>query len=256
MVLLATVQGAFISQAFGLPASGVVSREPAMWTETNRAAWQPYTGSIFRQHFHPGIDRAAPFGTPVRAMEDGTVRSSGWLNEIDGIRVEVEIRPGTRYAVNHLSKARVRTGVRVKQGDVIGYVGCTGSCTGNHTHEGVSIVEPDPVGIVRTFLYNPALFQKGGVLQNDPRIQPLIQRVRIKGAGVNIRFTPPDPGNFGNVFAISKDTGIYRRSTGNRIGPLSYAFRFLWWNEEKSDWAIVRGFNRRLAIHRDLITFI
>lgn len=228
-----------------------------MWAEVNRAAWQPYTGAIFRPHFHPGIDRAAPFGTPVRAMESGTVRWSGWLNEIDGIRVEVEIRPGTRYSANHLSKARVRTGQMVKKGDVIGHVGCTGSCTGNHTHEGLSIVEPDPVGIVRTFLYNPELFLPGGVLQNDPRIQPEERYLRVQGPGVNIRFTPPDPANSGNVFATTRQTGTYRRSTGNRIGPLNYRYRFLWWTEtEDGTFAVVRGFHRRLAIRKSMVTFI
>jgi murein DD-endopeptidase MepM/ murein hydrolase activator NlpD len=253
MVLLESCQGAFVSQQWGIPSSSVISREPAMWTEVNRAGWQPYAGSVFREHFHPGIDRAAPFGTAVRAMEAGTVRSSGWLNEIDGIRVEVEIRPGTRYAVNHLSRATVRTGQTVEKGQKIGEVGCTGSCTGNHTHEGVSIVEADPVGIVRTFLYNPSLFQKGGPLQHDPRIQPLVTYVRVKGPGVNIRFTPPDMGNSGNIFATSREDGIYRRSTGNRIGPLSYRFRVLFTSSAHPDFWVVRGFRRRLAIHKSLV---
>jgi murein DD-endopeptidase MepM/ murein hydrolase activator NlpD len=227
-----------------------------MWAEVNRAAWQPYVGSIFHQHFHPGIDRAAPFGTPIRAMEDGVVTSAGWLNEIDGIRYEVEIRPGTRYSGNHLSHLRVRTGQQVKQGQVLGNVGCTGSCTGNHIHESVSIVEADPVGIVRTFLYNPALFQKGGVLANDPRIQPLIQYLRVKGEGINIRFTPPDQGNSGNIFATSREDGIYRRATGNRIGPLSYRFRYLFDNPADPSFLVVRGFRRRLAIHRTLVHWL
>jgi murein DD-endopeptidase MepM/ murein hydrolase activator NlpD len=257
MVLLATVQGAFISQHFGLPASSVASREPAMWAEVNRAAWQPYTGSIFRPHFHPGIDRAAPAGTPVRAMEAGTVRSSGWLIEIDGIRVEVEIRPGTRYAVNHLQKTSVRTGQAVQKGQQLGTVGCTGSCTGPHTHEGVSILEPDPVGIVRTFLYNPELFMEGGVLQNDSRIQPLEQYLRVQGPGINIRFTPPDPANSGNIFATSRQKGIYRRATGNRIGPLTYRFRFLHWTHtDDGTFAVVRGFHRRLAIRKSMVVFL
>jgi murein DD-endopeptidase MepM/ murein hydrolase activator NlpD len=257
MVLLATVQGAFISQKFGLPHPGVASLEPAMWAEVNRAAWQPYTGSIFRPHFHPGIDRAAPAGTPVRAMEAGTVRSSGWLNEIDGIRVEVEIRPGTRYAVNHLQKTSVRTGQAVSKGQQLGTVGCTGSCTGPHTHEGVSILEPDPVGIVRTFLYNPELFMEGGVLQNDSRIQPLEQYLRVQGPGINIRFTPPDPANSGNIFATSRQKGIYRRATGNRIGPLTYRFRFLHWTHtDDGTFAVVRGFHRRLAIRKSMVVFL
>jgi murein DD-endopeptidase MepM/ murein hydrolase activator NlpD len=229
-----------------------------MWAEFNRAAWQPYTGSREFAHFHPGEDIAAIAGSPIRAMEDGVVRSSGWLNEIDGIRVEIEIRPGTRYSANHMRKTLVRVGQQVEQGQKIGEVGCTGSCTGNHAHCGLSIVEPDPVGIVRTFLYRVSLFQQGGPLQNDPRIQPLQQYLRVKGPGTNVLFTPPEEGSAA-VFCTSRQKGehfdkwgFYRRSTGNWIGPIAYSFRFLWWNGE---YAIVRGFRRRLAIHQDDVVF-
>lgn len=258
MVLLQTVQGN-LTQPFGPALSVVASREPRMWAEFNRAAWQPYVGSREFAHFHPGEDIAAPAGTPVRAMEDGIVRSSGWLNEIDGIRVEVEIRPGTRYSANHLRKTIVRVGQKVEQGQKLGEVGCTGSCTGNHAHCGLSIVEPDPVGIVRTFLYRVSLFQQGGPLAHDPRVQPLVQYLRVKGPGVSIRFTPPDEGNSGNVFASSRGDhfpegrGIYRRATGNRIGPLDYRFRYLW---DRDEYVIVRGFRRRLAIHREDVVFV
>jgi len=85
---------------------------------------------------HRGVDYAAPYGTPVRAVGAGVVTFAGWKG---GYGRMVEIRHTnrmhrTRYA--HLSRfARgIRRGVRVRQGQVIGYVGQSGLATGPHLH--------------------------------------------------------------------------------------------------------------------------
>lgn len=79
----------------------------------------------------------------------------------------------------------------------------------------------------------------------------------VNGPGVNIRHTPPDPGTQDNVFATSKRTGIYRRTTGNRLSALSYRFKFLFWNETpEGKFAVVRGYRRRLAIRKSLMHFV
>ena len=82
---------------------------------------------------HTGVDYAAPTGTPVMAIGDGTVISKGWGG--DGGNT-VKIRHNSVYttAYLHLSKyaAGLKTGDRVRQGDVIGYVGMTGTATGPH----------------------------------------------------------------------------------------------------------------------------
>ncbi len=83
---------------------------------------------------HQGVDYAAPRGTPVKAAGDGKVIHRGRKG---GYGKTVILQHGgnitTLYA--HLSNySRVRHGARVRQGDVIGYVGATGLATGPHLH--------------------------------------------------------------------------------------------------------------------------
>jgi murein DD-endopeptidase MepM/ murein hydrolase activator NlpD len=82
---------------------------------------------------HLAIDYAAPVGTPVRAVADGTVASAGW-DEGNGISIRLRHRSGYQTMYNHLSKlaAGIRPGARVVQRHVIGYVGMTGLATGPH----------------------------------------------------------------------------------------------------------------------------
>jgi murein DD-endopeptidase MepM/ murein hydrolase activator NlpD len=85
--------------------------------------------------FHPGLDLAAPYGSPVRAAAAGTVVSAGWYGEY-GKMVEVRSRNGmvTRYAHLSVINARVRVGRPVSLGQTIGAVGMTGNTTGPHLH--------------------------------------------------------------------------------------------------------------------------
>lgn len=84
---------------------------------------------------HRGVDFAAPEGTPVYATSDGFVvekdRRYGYGNII---RLRHDSRIETIYA--HLSRFAlgIQEGIRVKQGEVIGYVGSTGQATGPHLH--------------------------------------------------------------------------------------------------------------------------
>lgn len=183
MVLLATVQGA-MTQDFGPSHLGV---EPSMWSTGDKAYWLPYLGASYFDDFHPGIDRSAPTGTPIRAMEAGTVMFAQWKDNISGFQVEVAINETTRFSVNHLSKVLCHVGQKLEKGQTLGLVGSTGASTGPHTHEGVSIREQDAQGVYRTFLYNPDLFMAGGKFANDPRIQPEERFVVLNGHGVNIR---------------------------------------------------------------------
>jgi len=84
---------------------------------------------------HKGTDYAAPRGTPIRATSDGTVTWAG-RNGSFGKLITVKHNGAfeTKYA--HLSDYAngVKKGRRVRQGDVIGYVGSTGSATGSHLH--------------------------------------------------------------------------------------------------------------------------
>jgi murein DD-endopeptidase MepM/ murein hydrolase activator NlpD len=107
-------------------------------------AYNRITSGFTYSRFHPtqgtnmphrAIDYAAPRGTPIRAVGDGTIRRAGW-NGGYGIAIDIHHNDiyDTRYA--HLSSLAkgIRSGVRVTQGQVIGYVGTTGWSTGNHLH--------------------------------------------------------------------------------------------------------------------------
>lgn len=249
--------GGTVTQRFGLPASLVTSLEPAMWHKGERAYWLAFPGSVFSTHFHPGIDRAAPYGTPIVAKEDGVVTFAGWRNNIDGFQVEVAINDHAGYSMNHMSIVSVRVGQHVNKGQQVGRVGQTGATTGPHTHEGVYIREALSDGVTRTMLYDPALFEAGGSLENDPRVQPDIRKFHLNGAGINVRFAPPHPFNHNNVFAISKADGIYRRRDGKRLSGLKYGFVFLNWRKvDGITFAVGTGYGgKKLAVAKSLIHF-
>lgn len=83
---------------------------------------------------HRAIDYAAPMGTPIRTVGDGTITFSGWSSV--GYGYLTSIRHNGTYSTNyaHQSKLAVKVGQKVKQGDIIGYVGSTGYSTGPHLH--------------------------------------------------------------------------------------------------------------------------
>ena len=82
---------------------------------------------------HTGVDYAAPQGTPVMSIGDGTVISAGWGG---GGGNTVKIRHNSVYSTAYLHLSRfakgIKAGQRVRQGEVIGYVGSTGTSTGPH----------------------------------------------------------------------------------------------------------------------------
>ena len=82
---------------------------------------------------HWGVDYAAPVGTPVMATADGVVTFAGWRGG-EGRLVEIRHAGGFGTAYLHLSRfaTGVRPGVRVSQGQVVGFVGSTGMSTGPH----------------------------------------------------------------------------------------------------------------------------
>jgi len=82
---------------------------------------------------HLGVDYAAPTGTPVRSVGDGTVDFAGWQNGYGNV-VEVKHANERRTLYAHLSRIDVKKGQRVEQGLRIGAVGSTGWSTGPHLH--------------------------------------------------------------------------------------------------------------------------
>jgi len=86
---------------------------------------------IFRPHL--GVDYSAPSGTPVVASGDGVVTFAGWKGGL-GKMVEIRHAKGFVTTYGHLSGIAkgIRTGAKVNQKDLIGYVGSTGYSTGPH----------------------------------------------------------------------------------------------------------------------------
>ncbi len=104
---------------------------------------------------HTGTDFAAPIGTPVFAAGNGTISSVGW-DAGYGRRIEIRHANGYETTYNHLSAfARgIKEGERVRQGQVIGYLGQSGLATGPHLHYEVLVnghfVDPMRVKLART----------------------------------------------------------------------------------------------------------
>ena len=84
---------------------------------------------------HRGTDFAAPKGTPIMASGNGIIQKVGWCGG-GGNCVKIKHNSTYQTVIAHMSKfARgMKKGVRVKQGQTIGYVGSTGKSTGPHLH--------------------------------------------------------------------------------------------------------------------------
>ena len=121
---------------------------------------------------HRGTDFAAPIGTPIMASGDGIVKKAGWCGG-GGNCVKIKHNSTYQTVYAHMSKfARgIKPGVRVKQGQTIGYVGSTGKSTGPHLHYEV-IVNGKKVNSQKLKL------PSGKILKGEER--KLFETVKIK----------------------------------------------------------------------------
>jgi murein DD-endopeptidase MepM/ murein hydrolase activator NlpD len=96
---------------------------------------------------HEGIDIGVPFGTPIHAAASGRVIYAGWMSGYGNL-VAIDHGRGLSTAYGHQSRIAVSNGQTVSQGQVIGYVGCTGHCFGPHLHFEVRVngTPVDPMG--------------------------------------------------------------------------------------------------------------
>lgn len=141
-----------------LPTSGFISvpsETPVVhfrYTSPFGVRIDPFTHSA---SMHPGIDMAAPTGTPVYASADGVVsraeRTGGYGN-----LVQLEHGKGLETRYGHLSRVVVRDGQHVHRGELVGLIGSTGRSTGSHLHYEVRIdgraVNPMPFLQVSDYL--------------------------------------------------------------------------------------------------------
>jgi murein DD-endopeptidase MepM/ murein hydrolase activator NlpD len=96
---------------------------------------------------HEGIDIGVGYGTPIHAAGSGRVIYAGWMSGYGNL-VAIDHGRGLSTAYGHQSRIAVSNGQTVSQGQVIGYVGCTGHCFGPHLHFEVRIngTPVDPMG--------------------------------------------------------------------------------------------------------------
>ncbi|WP_127129166.1 M23 family metallopeptidase [Pseudoflavitalea rhizosphaerae] len=84
--------------------------------------------------FHAGLDFSAPQGTPIYATANGSIRTAGNLGNGYGNHVIINHGYGYETLYGHMFKVKVKSGQKVKRGEIIGWVGSTGKSTGPHCH--------------------------------------------------------------------------------------------------------------------------
>lgn len=96
---------------------------------------------------HTGIDIGVSYGTPIHAAAAGQVIYAGWMDGYGNL-VFIDHGRGISTGYAHQSSIAVSNGQSVAQGQVIGYVGCTGHCFGPHLHFEVRVngSPVDPLG--------------------------------------------------------------------------------------------------------------
>ena len=121
---------------------------------------------------HRGTDFAAPMGTPIMASGNGVIKKAGWCGG-GGNCVVIKHNSTYQTVYAHMSKfaSGIKSGIRVKQGQTIGYVGSTGKSTGPHLHYEV-IINGKKVNSQKLKL------PSGKILKGDERV--LFETKKIK----------------------------------------------------------------------------
>lgn len=133
---------------------------------------------------HWGVDWAAPRGTPILAAANGVITETGWAS---GYGRHTEIKHANGYVTTYSHQSAIakglKVGSRVRQGQVIGYVGSTGLSTGNHLHYEVH---------VNNKKLDPMRIKVGSdqVLKGDDLAAFIVERDRIDSL-INERFDAP-----------------------------------------------------------------
>jgi murein DD-endopeptidase MepM/ murein hydrolase activator NlpD len=114
---------------------------PAIQPVSNKGLTRVASGFGYRIHpiykttiLHTGIDFTSPIGTEIYATGNGTIEKVEYNGRGYGNNVTIDHGYGYETLYGHMSRFNVRPGQRVKRGDIIGYVGNTGSSTGPHVH--------------------------------------------------------------------------------------------------------------------------
>ena len=142
--LASQIQSAQASNSYAPPGDTTPSAAGFIWPVNG-----PVTSGFGMRwgRMHEGIDIGVPAGTPIHAAASGRVVYSGWMGGYGNL-VAIDHGRGLSTAYGHQSSVAVGNGQIVTQGQVIGYVGCTGHCFGDHLHFEVRVngSAVDPLG--------------------------------------------------------------------------------------------------------------
>ena len=123
---------------------------PSIWPSTGDVS-SPFGMRWGGSDFHPGIDIADDYGTPIVATADGIVTVAGWNSGGYGNMVDIDHGNGFMTRYGHAQQVVVSAGDHVKRGQVIAYMGSTGFSTGPHVHYEVRVNGQvvNPAGYIR-----------------------------------------------------------------------------------------------------------
>jgi murein DD-endopeptidase MepM/ murein hydrolase activator NlpD len=208
-----------ITQPFGITPSPALQYEPAGIFQRDaggdlrrRAVVSPIpTGWAYANHYHDGLDIAAPIGTPIPAPADGTIircRSVIQAGATDANRyLAIRVAPNVAVWYWHLNDwAWSVEGKVVKRGDLIAHVGNTGLSTGPHTHAELRRLEAveTKYNIERFFTGGDlAIADDGSIVQGgtdmlaivdrDPLAAPNPRQFTIKAGAIVNGYHPSKP---------------------------------------------------------------
>ena len=131
---------------------------------------------------HKGVDYAAGTGTPIMSAGDGRIAFAGWKNGY-GRTVIVDHGRGYTTLYGHMSKfGKAKTGARVSQGNVIGYVGASGLATGPHLHYEFRVagVHRDPLKMT---LPKPEPLPRAELARFQMQTQPMLAKLQMIEGG-------------------------------------------------------------------------
>ncbi|EAK5561200.1 M23 family metallopeptidase [Campylobacter upsaliensis] len=144
-----------------------------------------------RYRAHLGVDYAAPTGTPVKSSGNGTVTFIGTQGGYGKV-IKIKHASGYTTLYAHLSRfAKIKTGQKVKQGELIGYVGSTGMSTGPHLHFGVYLNNRaiNPLSVVKIAKSELSAQAKAEFKQKINAYEEALQKIQTN---------PPKEEEFGN----------------------------------------------------------
>ncbi len=131
---------------------------------------------------HKGVDYAAATGTPIMAAGEGRIAFAGWKNGY-GRTVIIQHANNVTTLYGHMSRlGNYKNGSRVRQGDVIGYVGATGLATGPHLHYEFRIggVHRDPLKVT---MPKPEPLPRSELARFRMQTQPLLAQLDLLAGG-------------------------------------------------------------------------